>query len=99
MDLYIIQSKMTGDFKVGKSKNPVKRLKQLQTGSPYELKLILTLKEQGHKEKYIHKYIMTSNKRKCKGEWCDFDLLACLPDDIYEQLDLEIVNVWWNEKV
>ena len=99
MDLYIIQSKMTGDFKVGKSKNPVKRLKQLQTGSPYELKLILTLKEQGHKEKYIHKYIMTSNKRKCKGEWFDLDLLACLRDDIYEQLDLEIVNVWWNEKV
>ena len=99
MDLYIIQSKMTGDFKVGKSKNPVKRLKQLQTGSPYELKLILTLKEQGHKEKYIHKYIMTSNKRKCKGEWFDFDLLACLPDDIYEQLDLDIVNVWWDEKV
>jgi len=95
MDLYIIQSKATGDFKIGKSKDPIRRLKQLQTGSPYELKLILTLKGQGYKEKIIHRHIMMRNKRKCKGEWFDYELLPCLPDDIYELLDLDLVNSWW----
>ena len=43
MHLYIIQSSNKGNFKIGRSKNPSKRLKQLQTGSPYKLKLVLVL--------------------------------------------------------
>ena len=43
-DLYIIQSDKTGMIKIGRSKNPQKRLKQLQTGNPNKLKLIASFK-------------------------------------------------------
>ena len=33
--LYVIQSDVTGAIKIGISKNPKNRLRQLQTGSPY----------------------------------------------------------------
>lgn len=94
MHLYIIQSDVTGAFKIGRSKDPVKRLKQLQTGSPYKLKLICVLHEQGKKEKDLHKRLNESGRR-CKGEWFDFDLMGFLPDHIMEMLDLETVNTWW----
>lgn len=96
MDLYIIQSDVTGDFKIGRSKQPNKRLFQLQTGSPYKLKIILVLKGMGHLEKQLHRQIK-SNSRKCKGEWFDFEYLSYLPDNIYEQFDLEDVNCWWDK--
>ena len=38
--LYIIQSDLTGMIKIGRSRHPQKRLKQLQTGNPNKLKLI-----------------------------------------------------------
>jgi len=53
-DLYIIQSDVTGMIKVGRSKNPDKRLKQLQTGNPNKLRLIAFFKGEGWKEKLIH---------------------------------------------
>lgn len=98
MDLYIIQSDITGDFKIGKSKHPKKRLKQLQTGNACELRLVLVLKDQGHREKRIHRYIEEGNRKKRKGEWFEFDLISYLPDEIYEQLDLELFNTWWDKK-
>lgn len=94
MHLYIIQSDVTGAFKVGRSKNPERRLKQLQTGSPYKLKLICVLENKGYQEKLLHSQLNESGRR-CKGEWFDFDLIGYLPDNIVEGLDLEIVNTWW----
>jgi len=96
MHLYIIQSSNNGNFKIGRSKNPKKRLMQLQTGSPYRLKLILVLEEMGHLEKKVHNYIMSGNKRKCKGEWFDFELSSYIPLEIYEKIDLEVFNSWWS---
>jgi hypothetical protein len=96
MHLYIIQSSNNGCFKVGRSNYPAKRLSQLQTGNPYKLKLILILRDQGHREKQIHRYITLGKKKKCKGEWFEFDLIANLPEKIYELLDLDDVNVWWS---
>lgn len=96
MHLYIIQSSNNGCFKIGRSKHPEKRLKQLQTGSPYRLKLILVLEEMGKQEKSLHS-LFPKNKISCKGEWFDFDLIGYLPDRIYEQLDLELVNTWWDK--
>ena len=55
-DLYIIQSDVTGMIKIGRSKNPQKRLKQLQTGNPNKLKLIAEFKEQGWKEKILQTF-------------------------------------------
>jgi len=96
MHLYIIQSSNNGCFKVGRSNYPEKRLSQLQTGNPFKLKLILVLHNQGNKEKFIHRYITLGQKKKCKGEWFEFDLIANLPDRIYELLDLDDVNGWWS---
>ena len=50
-NLYIIQSDVTGMIKIGRSKDPQKRLKQLQTGNPNKLKLIAEFKGEGWKEK------------------------------------------------
>ena len=96
MHLYIIQSSNNGCFKVGRSINPERRLKQLQTGNPYSLKIVLTLSGMGHREKSIHNSIMINGKKKCKGEWFEYDKMACLPDDVYEKLNLDEVNFWWN---
>ena len=45
--LYFIQSDITGMIKIGRSKDPVKRLKQLQTGNANKLKLIASFKGLG----------------------------------------------------
>jgi len=95
MHLYIIQSSNNGCFKIGRSKHPEKRLKQLQTGSPYKLKLVLVLLNEGKQEKSLHMRFPKS-EITCKGEWFDFNLLGFLPDRIYEKLNLEEVNTWWD---
>ena len=96
MHLYIIQSSNNGCFKIGRSKHPEKRLKQLQTGSPYKLKLVLVLKNEGAYEKSLHR-LFPKREIKCKGEWFDFDLIGYLPDHISEKLDLDMVNTWWDQ--
>jgi len=52
--LYFIQSDRTGMIKIGRSKDPSKRLKQLQTGNANKLKLIASFKGMGWREKLIH---------------------------------------------
>jgi hypothetical protein len=94
MHLYIIQSSNNGCFKIGRSKHPKKRLKQLQTGSPFELKIILVIDNEGRKEKSLHKRF-PKREINCKGEWFDFDLMGYLPDNITEMIDLDDVNLWW----
>ena len=61
--LYIIQSDISGAMKIGRSKNPKKRLKQLQTGSPYKLKLLVEVSGQGLQEKSLHR-TLKDYKRK-----------------------------------
>jgi len=93
-DLYIVQSGVTGAIKIGRSKHPKKRLEQLQTGCPYPLRLILVLENQGHIERDLHKRL---ERGKTRGgeEWFDYDVLPELPDDIYWQMDIEMVDSWW----
>jgi hypothetical protein len=84
--LYIIQTKQNGSFKIGRSNDPFFRLKQLQTGNPYALRLLLILENKGYIEKDLHNRL---SKYKQKGEWFSEEGLPSLPDWIYEQIDLE----------
>jgi len=92
--LYIIQTDKTGAIKIGRSKNPEKRLKQLQTGCPDKLKLLLIVENFGHIEKNLHRDLRSYRSRRT-GEWFDFECTASLPDWIYEQIDWEDANIWW----
>jgi len=94
--LYIVQSFCTGAFKVGRSSDPERRLHDLQVGSPYELRLILVLEGQGWREKKVHEALHGYRSQGLyKGEWFIEPGMGSLPDDIYEQLDLDMVNTWW----
>lgn len=90
-DLYVIQMAVTGDVKVGRSKHPEKRLRELQTGSPHRLRMILHVRGEGHREREVHRRM---EGRGTRGEWFEVGALADLPDELYEQLDLESQD-WW----
>lgn len=92
-DLYIIQMAVTGDVKVGRSKHPEQRLKQLQTGSPHPLRLILHVPGQGSMERVLHQRMRDRRTRR-SGEWFEEGALAELPDELYDLLDLEQQD-WW----
>tara|TARA_B100002019_G_scaffold291356_1_gene311314 strand:+ start:10978 stop:11289 length:312 start_codon:yes stop_codon:yes gene_type:complete len=94
--LYIIQSDKTGSLKIGRSKDPEKRLKQLQTGSPYSLRLILIIENSGHMEKQLHNHLKRYKERR-RGEWFDFECAGSLPDWICEMINWDEANVWWNK--
>ncbi len=76
MAIYLISD---GDLvKIGYSKNPTKRLNQLQTGHPKTLKLIKTFDYRSHgkiteriMEKRIH-FILRRFKVRHNGEWFKF---------------------------
>lgn len=94
--LYVIQSRVNGAFKVGRSSHPQKRLAQLQTGSPYKLKLILVVENAGGRELEIHRRLKGYRSQgSMKGEWFVEPGLSELPEDIYSLLDLDMVNTWW----
>ena len=92
--LYIIQANTSGAFKVGRSNNPEQRLKSLQTGNPYPLRLLLVVPGKGHLEASIHRRL---ERGKTHGgeEWFDYDVLSELPDWLYAQLDLDVANFGW----
>jgi len=92
--LYIIQSDKTGDIKIGRSKHPQKRLKQLQTGSPQKLKLLVVVENKGNIEKNIHRRLDRYRSRR-NGEWFDFDCVGTLPDWLHELIDWDVANIWW----
>ena len=82
---------------MGRSKHPKTRLQQLQTGSPYELRLVLALPGQGDRERALHRKLPKKLTRRAGdgGEWFDYEALPYLPDEVYELLDLEMVDHWW----
>jgi len=96
--LYLIQSSCTGAFKIGRSSNVKRRLAELQTGSPYKLRIILVLKNQGERERRLHRDLARYRSQGThKGEWFIEPALGSLPLDIYEQLDLEDSEWWMTE--
>lgn len=57
--IYLIQQINTNNFKVGYSNNPSKRVKQLQTGSNIQLRLIIAIPTNLYimTEKHLHEYL------------------------------------------
>ena len=91
-DLYFIQSDRTGMIKIGRSKDPCKRLKQLQTGNANKLKLIASFKGMGWREKLIHEKL---NRWSEEGEWFNCSCVGSIPDDIYEKIEYGSFDTWW----
>lgn len=82
--LYIIQSKRTGALKIGRSDDPDRRLRQLQTGCPYTLKVILVMPDGGRLEGGVHKTMQRHRTRHTAGgEWFAESGLGDVP-----------INVW-----
>lgn len=95
-DLYVLQQHTTGAFKVGRSSDVEARLKQLQTGSPYALRIILVLKNHGNMEREIHRRLHGYESQGTDGgEWFIEPGLPSLGDDIYEKLDPCVYESWW----
>ena len=91
--LYIIQSKVTGAFKVGKSDDPERRLRQLQTGCPYLLRIILIMEESGNLEPRVHQYLKTYKTRfSSGGEWFSESGLGEIPVQVWEH-----ARAWYME--
>ena len=91
--LYIAQMSHTGAVKIGRSRDPEARLRQLQTSCPYPLKLVLVLRDQGHLEKKLHRRL---RRGRTKGgeEWFEYECLGELPDDIYWAI-VNLTDDWW----
>jgi|JFJP01.1.fsa_nt_gi predicted GIY-YIG superfamily endonuclease len=71
--IYLIQSLEEGYYKIGVSKNPTKRLQQLQTGNSSVLKLIDTYKTE-HAD-IVEKALQRGYKHLHKeGEWFNLSL-------------------------
>lgn len=68
MYIYVIQEEVSKAFKIGISKNPEARLKQLQTGNSSKLSLIYTTKAESRfqDELELHKLF---EEYKLQGEW------------------------------
>lgn len=89
-----MQMARTGAIKIGRSSNVELRRRSIQTSCPYTVRTILVLPEQGHQERDLQRRLKRFRTRQYSGEWFEEAGLPMLPDDIYEQLDLESQD-WW----
>lgn len=85
----------TGAVKIGRSSDPERRLKELQTSCPHELRIILVLNDQGHLEKSLHKALHEYRTIRGNQEWFREAGLPSLPPWIYDLFDLDMINTWW----
>lgn len=72
--VYLIQSLEDSSYKIGVSKHPKKRLKQLQTGNSAELKLI-----ESYQSEYAYRIEKSLQNRysylKKEGEWFEMSII------------------------
>jgi hypothetical protein len=78
MQIYLIRANEINLYKIGISKNANNRIKQLQTGCPYQLEIVQIFepKKFPYKvEKIMHRsmsiYKQNEDLTKLKGEWFD----------------------------
>lgn len=71
--VYLIQSLEDSRYKIGVSKHPKKRVKQLQTGNSSELKLV-----ESYESEFAHRIEKSLQRRysylKKEGEWFDMSI-------------------------
>lgn len=71
--IYLIQSLENSHYKIGISKNPRRRIKELQTGNSSELRLVET-----YQSEYAEKIERTLHRRYShlhkEGEWFDMSI-------------------------
>ena len=71
--IYLIQSLEDSYYKIGVSKHPKKRIKELQTGNSSELKLVDT-----YQSEFAHQIEKTLQRRyshlQKEGEWFDMSI-------------------------
>jgi len=81
--IYFIQSE-GGRIKIGQSADPFRRLSDINTHSPVELQLLVTIQvpSMNEFEKLFHEYFAA---KRVKGEWFDIE-----PRDVYE-----LINKFW----
>jgi len=90
--LYFIQEKGTGYIKIGRSVDPKRRLRALQTGNGSTLKLVAVFEGQGNLETHLHD---TLASWRLKGEWFHYDCVGSIPTDLYEQIEWGAFDGWW----
>lgn len=88
--IYII-SNNNNAIKIGHSYNPLKRLRQLQTGNDSKLKLLLIVEADKHLERRLHK--MFFFHKKC-GEWFNVtpELLDVIINYLVERYPTKILS-------
>jgi T5orf172 domain len=64
--IYFIQGKITKRIKIGFSKNPAQRIKQLQTPVAEDYEILLILPGEYKSESFFHKYF---SEFRVKNEW------------------------------
>lgn len=71
--IYLLKSYENGYYKIGLSKNPFNRIKQLQTGNPEKIELIASYKSVNYLkvETALHNYFSHS---KTINEWFNLSL-------------------------
>ena len=83
MYIYFVQAGEKGPVKVGLSKNPMSRVKQLQTSNPHTLKLLGIIPGDRETEEMIHDKF---EDHRLEGEWFEptnelIDIVRSLLDD------------------
>lgn len=89
--IYYIQQEKTGHIKIGLACNVAARLKQLQTGSPYKLKLLYVESRQHRKNAVLlEKKRLTSYKKfNMMGEWHHESCLPYLKKNVFRENKLK----------
>jgi len=90
--LYFIQEQGTGHIKIGRSVNPSRRLRALQTGNGKKLKLVAVFKGKGDSELFLHEYL---KEWRLKGEWFSYECVGSIPPSFYEQIEWGAFDDWW----
>jgi len=87
-DLYIIQMAVTGDVKVGRSSDVDRRIRELQTGCPHRLRLILHLPGEGGAERSIHDSFRRYRTKKGFPSFPD-----TIPPDRYQEMLKNLIPI------
>ncbi len=99
--LYIMQMARTGAIKVGRSSDVTRRRGEIQTGCPYEVRVLLIADGQGYREGHIHRIMRRFRLRSEKGEWFSESAIGSIPDDIYDMMTMEVCEMvngdWWKQ--